>query len=113
MRRLPREYAYAVEVPSADFFDAGGGERALDELLGGLGMERVVFDSRGLFVSAATDPATLDAKRKKPRVPVRFTAPGAKSFVPFVGDPEVARNHAVLDEWSAVVARWVGAGRTP
>lgn len=113
LRTLPRGYAYAVEVRSADFFDGGAGERALDALLGELGMERVVFDTRGLFASAATDPATVDAKRKKPRVPVRFTAIGAKPFVRFVGDPDVARNDAVFAEWAAVVARWVGEGRTP
>lgn len=113
LRTLPREHGYAVEVRSAEFFDAGPGERALDELLGELGMERVVFDTRGLFASAATDPATVDAKRKKPRVPVRFTAIGPRPFVRFVGDPDVARNQAVFDEWAAVVARWVGEGRTP
>lgn len=113
LRGLPREHHYAIEVRSAEFFDQGPNERSLDGLLGELGMERVVFDTRGLFASVAKDPTTLDAKRKKPRVPVRFTAIGSRPFVRFVGDPEIARNDAVLQEWAVVVARWVAEGRTP
>lgn len=113
LRTLPRDRAYAVEVRHPGFFDAGPGERALNALLRELGMDRVVFDTRGLFASAATDEATLDAKRRKPRVPVRFTALGARPFVRFVGDPDLPRNAAALEAWAAVVAGWVGEGRTP
>ncbi|MBL9213411.1 MAG: DUF72 domain-containing protein [Opitutaceae bacterium] len=113
LRSLPREFSYAVEVRSPEFFDGAAEERALDEMLAQRGMERVVFDTRGLFASVATDPATLDAKRKKPRVPVRRTALGARPFVRFVGDPVLERNHALLEEWATTVAGWVGEGRTP
>ncbi len=113
LRGLPRELAYAVEVRSLDFFDGAAQERALDALLGELGMERVIFDTRGLFAATATDELTLDAKRKKPRVPVRHTAIGARPFVRFVGDPDVPKNDAVLREWADVVARWLAEGRTP
>lgn len=113
LRTLPREYHYAIEVRSLDFFDRGPHERALDELLGELGMERVNFDTRGVFTTHATDELTRDAQRKKPRVPVRSTALGARPFVRFVGDPEIERNDSALREWAGVVARWIGEGRTP
>ena len=113
LRGLPRDFSYAVEVRSPDFFDGSERERALDALLGETGMERVVFDTRGLFASSATDALTLDAKRKKPRVPVRRTAIGMRPFVRFVGDPEVPRNEALFREWAGVVARWLAEGRTP
>lgn len=113
LRALPRDRAYAVEVRHAEFFDAGPAERELNAVLTELGIDRVAFDTRGLFASAATDAATLDAKRRKPRVPVRFAALGARPFVRFVGDPDLPRNAAALDAWAEVVARWIGEGRTP
>lgn len=113
LRALPRDFAYAVEVRSADFFDGGPHERAVDALLGELGMERVCFDTRGLFASAAADPLTLDAKRRKPRVPLRTTAIGARPFVRFVGDPAMPPDDPLLRAWADIVARWLGEGRSP
>ena len=111
LRGLPREYRYAVEVRHKDFFDGTGHERILDGLLGELGMERVNFDTRGLFASQS--PAARAAQGKKPRVPPRFTAIGRQPFIRFVGDPVVENNRAVLDEWAGHFARWIGEGRTP
>ena len=113
LRALPREFAYAVEVRSKDFFDGAAHEAAFDALLGECGMERVIFDTRGLFAANATDEPTRDAQRKKPRVPVRFTAIGSRPFVRFVGDPDIAKNDEILRGWAAVVARWLAEGRTP
>jgi len=110
---LPREFSYAVEVRHRDFFDGAEKEAALDRMLGEAGAERVNFDTRGLFATQATDELTLDALRKKPRVPVRFTAIGRRPFVRFVGDPEIGKNEAILREWAGVLARWIGEGRTP
>lgn len=110
---LPKEFAYAVEVRASEFFAAGEDERAFDALLVERGVDRVNFDTRGLFASKADDEHSLDAKRKKPRVPVRFTATGRRPFVRFVGDPHVPANRAVLSEWAGVVARWIEEGRTP
>lgn len=111
LRGLPRDFRYAVEVRHKDFFDQGAKEQAFDELLGELGLERVNFDTRGLF--AAGSEGARPAQEKKPRVPVRFTAVGQQPFIRFVGDPVVAHNRALLDEWAGHFARWIGEGRTP
>jgi len=110
---LPKEFAYAVEVRAPEFFDGGAGERALEEVLATRGVDRVVFDTRGLFAAKSDDELTIDAKRKKPRVPVRFSATGRRPFVRFVGDPHIAANTGLLDEWSGQVATWIAEGRTP
>lgn len=109
----PRGWACAVEVRAPEFFAGGEAERALDGLLAERGVDRVNFDTRALFASRADDELALDAKRKKPRVPVRFTATGERPFVRFVGDPDVPANRPVLAEWAGVVARWIAEGRTP
>ncbi len=71
------------------------------------------FDTRGLFASVADDEFTCDAKRKKPRVPLRTTVTARRPFVRFVGDPEVPRNAALLDAWADVVAGWLQRGLQP
>ena len=110
---LPREFVYAVEVRHPEFFDGAEHERALDAVLGEVNAERVNFDTRALFAATARDEATVAAQRRKPRVPVRFTAIGQRPFVRFVGNPELVRNDVVLDGWAGVVARWIAEGRTP
>ena len=110
---LPADQAYAVEVRHLDFFDRGAKERALDALLTERGVDRVIFDTRGLFAAKVTDELSRDAQRKKPRVPVRFTATGPHPLVRLVGDPVVAANAAILREWAPVVARWMSEGRSP
>lgn len=113
LRSLPRQYQYAVEVRHANFFDEGEGERTINELLGQFEVERVCFDTSGLFASPAKDEATLAARQRKPHSPVRFMALGKRPFLRFVGDPVVERNREHLDEWAGHVARWIDEGRTP
>ncbi len=113
LRALPADRQYAVEVRHAEFFAGGAAERDLEALLADCGAERVNFDTRGLFASTAQDEFTRDARRKKPRVPQRTTALTPRPFVRFVGDPEIARNAAILDGWADVVARWLAEGRSP
>lgn len=110
---LPKEHAYAVEVRHGAFFEDGPAEAALNAMLRERGVDRVLFDTRGLFASAATDEATLDAKRRKPRVPLRQVVTGRHPFVRFVGDPVPARNDAAFAHWAAVVAGWVQGGLKP
>jgi len=113
LRALPKVFSYVVEVRHPDFFDEGTGEQAVNQLLGDLGMERVNFDTRGLFAAKADTETVRAAQRKKPRVPVRFTAIGRSPFVRFVGDPVVEKNTALLTEWADWVALWITEGRTP
>lgn len=113
LRGLPRDFSYAVEVRAAEFFADGAAERAVDGLLTELEVDRVNFDTRGLFASVAEDEFTRDAKQKKPRVPLRTTVTGKRPFVRFVGDPEIARNAVILDAWADVVTAWLQRGLSP
>ncbi len=112
LRALPREHAFGVEVRHPDFFDGGAHERALDALLGELGMERVNFDTSVIHASAAGDAHTLESQRRKPRVPRRTTAIGLRPFVRYVGDPVIEANEAPMAAWADIVARWLAEGRT-
>ena len=113
LRALPRDHRYAVEVRSRAFFDHADAEQRLNEMLVAQGINRVIFDTRGLFASAADDPATREARRKKPRLPVRPIATGNEPFVRFVGDPDLEQNEAALQTWARVARKWMEQGRTP
>lgn len=107
--------AVAVEVRHAEFFAGGAAEDDLHATLAAAGAERCVFDTRGLFAAkiAPDDPASLDAVMRKPRVPARFTAMGKQPVARFVGDPDLEKNGALVDEWARVLARWLDEGREP
>jgi len=115
LRSLPTDFSYAVEVRHGEFFKSGPAENDLNEVLAECGVDRVNFDTRPLF-AAAVDPedeTAQEALRKKPRVPVRFTATGKRPFVRLVADPVLPRNKPWLTEWVDVVARWLDEGREP
>ncbi len=113
LRGLPREFAYAVEVRAPEFYAGGAEERALDALLGELGMDRSIFDTRCIHASTATDEFTRDAQRRKPRLAIQAKATGRRPFVRFVADPQLEKNTAALAAWAEVVAAWRAEGREP
>jgi uncharacterized protein YecE (DUF72 family) len=108
---LPKTYTYAVEVRHSAFF--GAAEAELEAVLSAHGVDRVVFDTRGLHGAAADDPAMQEAQRKKPRAPVRFRTTGVQPFVRFIGRSSVDENVSLLVQWASVVAGWMAEGRTP
>jgi uncharacterized protein YecE (DUF72 family) len=113
LRSLPREHRYAVEVRHPDFFDHAEGEHAVDDLLASLGVERVNFDTRGVFAAKTDSEEVREAQRKKPRVGFRATALTPEPFVRFVGDLQVENDRALLAGWAHCFAKWIAEGRRP
>lgn len=102
-----------VEVRHPLFFARGEEERALNRMLHARGAERICLDARALFSCQSSDPAVLEAQRKKPRLPPRPAAFGDSPQVRFIGHPQLAANHAFLQPWLDKVAAWIDAGKTP
>ncbi|PRB75713.1 DUF72 domain-containing protein [Pseudomonas sp. MYb185] len=110
---LPSDYRYAVEVRHLDFFRKDDNERRLNRLLHERGIERVMFDSRGLFASSARDPATLDAQRRKPRLPVHAVALEQYPTVRFIAGLDNEQSLRWAEPWLGKCAQWLGEGRSP
>lgn len=110
---LPGAYRYAVEVRHADFFRKDDNERRLNRLLHQRGVERIMFDSRGLFASRDTDPATLDAQLKKPRLPVHAIAWAQNPTVRFIAGLDNQQSLRWLEPWVGKCAQWLAEGRSP
>lgn len=110
---LPKTMSYGVEVRHLDFFDHGKQEHNLNTLLESYGIERIIFDTRKLHSTNSSILSVVEAKRKKPKVPVRFEALSSRPVVRFVGVNDILNNEAYLKEWAIVVADWINEGRHP
>ncbi len=110
---LPSSYHYAVEVRHPDFFNHGREEHRLNRLLKSYSIDRVIFDTRKLHTMKSQESSVLEAKKKKPKVPVRFDNTAARPFVRFVGSNDPVGNEPYLKEWAIVVADWIKEGLHP
>jgi len=110
---LPAHLAYAVEVRHPDFFDKGINERRLNELLTSYNIDKVLFDTRRLHSLISVDPSVAEAKRKKPKLPVRFDTTGNRPFLRYVGANDILNNETHLKEWAIIVADWIKEGKHP
>lgn len=110
---LPGAYRYAVEVRHPDFFNHGREEHRLNRLLKSYNIDRVIFDTRKLHAMKSDEQSVLEAKKKKPEVPVRFINTGSRPLVRFVGSNDPVANEPYLKEWAIVVADWIKEGLHP
>lgn len=85
-----------IEGPKAD---------ALDEALRALGVTRVMLDTRPIF-GEGPDPQR-DAPRPKPRLACVPRRTSASTVLRFVAHPELERNEAYFEEWSARLCEWL------
>jgi len=110
---LSVEFRYAVEVRHPNFFNHSSSERRLNNLLKSYGVSRVIFDTRKLHASKSAETSVVEAKQKKPKVPVRFEAISARPVVRFVGVNDAVSNEAYLKEWAIITADWIKEGKHP
>ncbi|NGP87334.1 DUF72 domain-containing protein [Fodinibius halophilus] len=113
LKILPSAYRYAVEVRHPDFFDHGREEHRLNRLLKTYSINRVIFDTRKLHEMKSNESSVLEAKKKKPQVPVRFVNTASRPIVRFVGSNDPIANKSYLKEWAIVVADWIKEGLHP
>lgn len=111
---LPADFHYAVELRHPGFFDEeqDAGRRA-DELLRGSGCDRVIMDTRPLRAGDAGHPDILEARHRKPELPLRSVRTGRSTLVRVVFHPEAAVNAPFLEEWADRLAAWMGEGDRP
>lgn len=110
---LPDGLEYGLEVRHDDFFAKGEAERELHQMLSEHSVNRVMFDTRFLFASDATDADTLEAQRKKPRVPLHVVATGQHPMVRFISSLDIEQAERGLQQWATKVGQWVNEGRQP
>jgi uncharacterized protein YecE (DUF72 family) len=113
LRRLPRQYRYAVEVRNRAFFADSRWEQQLEGSLGEIGAEWVTFDTTILFEGPAVSDMEREARVRKPQLPRRSRALTSYPVVRYIGRDDVARTAAGWQPWLEVVAGWLREGRSP
>ncbi len=97
----------------ADFFTQPGVRERYNELLRGLGVDRVIFESRPVHAAPALDQATREAHERKPRLPVQLDTTAGSPVLRYIGHPVMEENSKWLEPWAAQTVRWIEAGLTP
>jgi uncharacterized protein YecE (DUF72 family) len=105
LSRWPHDVRLAVEVRHLDWFDSPNDE-ALDELLSEYNMARVIIDTRPIrnlhgdnSLAGSSYESLLEARERKPDVPVVPKRTSDFVFVRYIGHPDLEINHPLLDEW--------------
>jgi len=117
----PAEVALAVEVRHTEWFGPPHSQ-ALNELLSGHQMARVVIDTRPIrslqgekILEGSVYQRLLEARQRKPDVPV-LPEPGQHAapftFLRYIGHPQAEVNKPFLDEWEDRLTSWLRGGET-
>jgi len=110
---LPAGFDYGVEVRHQDFFNKGGEERALNQGLHQRGINRAILDSRPVHSSKSTTEAVLEAKRKKPILPLHALATSSRPIVRFIGGDSLDANRPLFGQWIKKLDDWQSQGLSP
>jgi uncharacterized protein YecE (DUF72 family) len=106
LSRMPRDLRLAVEVRHLDWFESPHDE-ALDQLLTEHNMARVTIDTRPIrslqgdaILAGSSYESLLEARERKPDVPVAPKRTSDFVFVRFIGHPDLAHNIEFVNEWA-------------
>jgi len=101
----PRDVRLAVEVRHLDWFDSSHDE-SLNQLLSDHNMARVTIDTRPIrdlagdkSLVGSTYESLLEARERKPDVPVVPKRTADFVFLRYIGHPQLEVNVPFLDEW--------------
>lgn len=112
----PSDVRLAVEVRHLDWFDSQNDE-TLDQALTEYNMARVTIDTRPIrslqgdkILAGSTYDSLLEARERKPDVPVIPKRTSDFVFVRYIGHPEMEINRPFLDEWGSYFSSQIKAG---
>lgn len=107
----PANVRLAVEVRHADFFKEEN-EKTLNELLGQHQVARVLMDTRPIRIGTTQEKQVLQARERKPDLPLHIVKTSDFVFVRYIGHPRMEVNAPFLDQWAMKLAEWYNDGLT-
>lgn len=113
LRRLPRDWTWALELRHPGWFDGADPQRRLDEVLIDRDISRVVLDTRPLYAAPAESEAAIDERNNKPKLPITLDAIGSRPIIRVIGEDRSDGSLRGLKAWSDHVVRWLDEGRQP
>jgi uncharacterized protein YecE (DUF72 family) len=107
----PAELRLAVEVRHPDFYQEPHASE-LDTLLRSYQAARVIMDTRPIRTGTPKEQKELQARERKPHLPVHITTTTDFAFVRYIGHPKMEVNEPFLDHWAQQLADWYKQGLT-
>ncbi|GER92198.1 hypothetical protein KDW_63600 [Dictyobacter vulcani] len=107
----PTEVQLAVEVRHPDFYQEPQAS-ILDELLKTHQAARVIMDTRPIRTGTPKEQKELQARERKPHLPVHITTTTDFAFVRYIGHPTMEVNAPFLDQWAQQLTTWYKQGLT-
>ena len=114
---FPNDVRLGVEVRHLDWFEDEH-RNALNELLADHHMARVVIDTRPIrdlagdaLIKGSAYESLLEARERKPNVPVFEEVTTDFTFLRFIGHPEMEHNQPFISEWADRVVDQLSAGK--
>ncbi len=111
LRFWPTAVRLAVEVRHPDFYKEQEGE-TLNDLLRRYNVARVLMDTRPIRTGTAKEQQMLQARERKPNLPLQIVATTDFAFVRYIGHPKMEVNSPFLDEWVLQCKQWLTQGLT-
>ncbi|MBX3038829.1 MAG: DUF72 domain-containing protein [Anaerolineales bacterium] len=117
LESFPKEIRLGVEVRHLDWFDEPN-RKALNDLLSKNNMARVVIDTRPIrnmagdeSIKGSSYESLLEARERKPDVPVFEELTTDFTFLRYIGHPEMSQNQVWVEEWVGRISDQLSAGK--
>jgi uncharacterized protein YecE (DUF72 family) len=107
----PTDVRLAVEVRHPDFYKEPYSS-TLNTLLKQHHTARVIMDTRPIRVGSTQEQQLLQARERKPNLPLQTTITTDFMFVRYIGHPRMDANEPFLIEWAQRLGEWLKLGLT-
>lgn len=107
----PTDLRLAVEVRHPAYFTEQHFTE-LNALLQQHHVARVIMDSRPIRIGSQEEIQVLQARERKPNLPVKLDLTTDIAFVRYIGHPRVEVNEPFLAKWAQQLAQWLKQGIT-
>ena len=107
----PTDVRLAVEVRHPDFYTEQHASE-LNALLSQHKTARVMMDTRPIRTGPAEEQQTLQARERKPNLPLQIAITADFAFLRYIGHPRMEVNNPLLDAWSQQIGQWLKQGTT-
>ena len=108
----PPDLRLAVEVRHPEFYTVEANAEKLNALLQYYNASRVIMDTRPIRTGSTQEQHMLQARERKPDLPVQIATTTDFAFIRYIGHPRMEVNEPFLALWAEQLAQWHKQGRT-
>jgi len=108
----PPDLRLAIEVRHPAFYTEDMHAKTLNALLRQYNAARVIMDTRPIRIGSIQEQEMLQARERKPDLPVQYMTTTDIAFVRYIGHPRMEVNKPFLALWAQQLAQWHKQGMT-